>query len=118
MSYGLDNLDTGENLYLNSNWYTTYLKTAYKYGWKPMGTRFGYDLYNELENKSIEDLEQEWDGSYTCNNGQIILAEDALNISKALKKKADNLIKEDNLQGAENTLEVAEFFGKGDISIY
>ena len=47
------------------------LNTAIDHGWKPLGT--------------IHDEYDDWNGSYTSNDGQIILAEDGQNFANALE---------------------------------
>lgn len=55
------------------------------YGWQPMGTRVpsmteihGYDA-------------DYWNGTYLTNDGQIVVAEDALSLAIALKRSLDDI---------------------------
>jgi hypothetical protein len=55
------------------------LELAQAYGWKPLGTRL--PLVPGLGN-----LNALWNGIYLTNDGQIVLAEDALGLAEALNR--------------------------------
>jgi hypothetical protein len=61
------------------------LSLAMLYGWKPMGTHPASRI--EVEGMDPE----EWDGTYLTNDGQIVIAEDALSLSIALEKSLDDI---------------------------
>src|SRR5512132_76474 len=61
------------------------LSLAMFYGWQPMGTRV--PSITELHGLNTED----WDGTYLTNDGQIVVAEDALRLEIALKKSLDDI---------------------------
>jgi hypothetical protein len=54
------------------------LDLARLYGWKPMGTQ--NELWLQEEN------DEDWDGDYCTNDGQIVLSEDAAALADALEK--------------------------------
>lgn len=55
------------------------------YGWKPMGTHPAPRI--EVWGLDAED----WDGTYLTNDGQIVIAEDALSLAIALEKSLDDI---------------------------
>ena len=55
------------------------------YGWQPMGTR----VPSMTEIHGFHD--EYWDGTYLTNDGQIVVAEDALALRVALKKSLDDI---------------------------
>ena len=61
------------------------LSLAMFYGWQPMGTRV--PSITELHGLATE----AWDGTYLTNDGQIVVAEDALRLRIALKKSLDDI---------------------------
>ena len=61
------------------------LSLAMFYGWQPMGTRV--PSITELHGLSTE----VWDGTYLTNDGQIVVAEDALRLRVALQKSLDDI---------------------------
>ena len=65
--------------------WTRILSLAIFYGWQPMGTRV--PSITELQGFDFED----WDGTYLTNDGQIVVAEDALLLSMALEKSLDDI---------------------------
>lgn len=65
--------------------WTKVLSLALFYGWRPMGTRV--PSITELHGLISDD----WDGSYLTNDGQIVVAEDALRLGIALQKSLDDI---------------------------
>ena len=65
--------------------WTRVLSLAMFYGWQPMGTRV--PSMTEIHGFDAE----YWDGSYLTNDGQIVVAEDALRLGIALKKSLDDI---------------------------
>ena len=61
------------------------LSLAMFYGWQPLGTRV--PSITELHDLIFED----WDGTYLTNDGQIVVAEDALRLGIALEKSLDDI---------------------------
>jgi hypothetical protein len=61
------------------------LSLAMFYGWQPLGTRV--PSITELHGLIFED----WDGTYLTNDGQIVVAEDALRLGIALEKSLDDI---------------------------
>lgn len=61
------------------------LSLAMLYGWKPMGTHPASRI--EVFGLDAED----WDGTYLSNDGQIVIAEDALSLAMALEKSLDDI---------------------------
>jgi hypothetical protein len=61
------------------------LSLALFYGWQPMGTRV--PSMTEIHGFDAE----AWDGTYLTNDGQIVLAEDALSLAIALEKSLDDI---------------------------
>ena len=55
------------------------------YGWQPMGTRV--PSMTEIHGFDID----YWDGTYLTNDGQIVVAEDALSLGNALEKSMDDI---------------------------
>ena len=55
------------------------------YGWHPMGTRV--PSMTEIHGYHTE----YWDGTYLTNDGQIVVAEDALSLARALEKALDDI---------------------------
>jgi hypothetical protein len=55
------------------------LKLAYDYGWKPRGTKYNDPQYDPK-------VEAKWNGSYCCNNFQVVTDEDAHNLACALQR--------------------------------
>jgi len=61
------------------------LSLAMLYGWQPMGTHPGSRI-------EVYGLEPEvWDGTYLTNDGQVVIAEDALSLAMALEKCLDDI---------------------------
>jgi len=61
------------------------LSLAMFYGWQPLGTRV--PSITELHGLSTDI----WDGTYLTNDGQIVVAEDALRLRVALQKSLDDI---------------------------
>ena len=59
------------------------LELAEKNGWQSKGTTIPKDYHKS-----------DWDGNYWHNSGEIVEAEDALNLAEALTKALDTLPKE------------------------
>jgi hypothetical protein len=69
----------------NAESWTKVLSLGMFYGWQPMGTRV--PSITELHGLNTED----WDGTYLTNDGQIVVAEDALLLAIALEKSLDDI---------------------------
>lgn len=54
------------------------------YGWKPAGTQAPKDW-------DIEEEGRVWSGDYVSNGGQIVTAEDAVQLADALKRGLDDI---------------------------
>jgi hypothetical protein len=65
--------------------WTKLLSLGIFYGWQPMGTRV--PSMTELHGFTGE----YWDGTYLTNDGQIVVAEDALSWGSALEKSLDDI---------------------------
>ncbi|HSL46918.1 MAG TPA: hypothetical protein VK897_26005 [Anaerolineales bacterium] len=61
------------------------LNLAMSYGWQPMGTR----LAPVIECCGFDN--EEWDGTYLSNDGQTVIAEDALALAAALERTLDDI---------------------------
>jgi hypothetical protein len=55
------------------------------YGWQPLGTRV--PSITEIHGFDID----HWDGTYLTNDGQIVVAADALALGRALEKSLDDI---------------------------
>lgn len=99
-SENYDNLPEGEGYFRWNIWgWPPILTLGAAYGWKPMGTII-HKLTPELieeNNISEEDANKHneaveaWDGSYTGNDGQIVIAKDANNLADALESCLDDI---------------------------
>ena len=65
--------------------WTRILSLALFYGWQPMGTRV--PSMTEIHGFHAE----AWDGTYLTNDGQVVVAEDALSLGMALEKALDDI---------------------------
>ena|SRR6266508_775168 len=65
--------------------WTKVLSLGMFYGWQPMGTRV--PSITELHGL----IDEYWDGTYLTNDGQIVVAEDALLLAVALEKSLDDI---------------------------
>jgi hypothetical protein len=61
------------------------LSLAMFYGWQPLGTR----VPSITESHGL--ITEVWDGTYLTNDGQIVVAEDALRLRVALQKSLDDI---------------------------
>jgi len=98
-----------------SNWRYC-LKTAYRYGWRPLGTVAAdpallREVYGPVREGCQEPDYSEWDGDYFSNESQIVTDDDARAIAEALR----NAI----AAGEENQLliDFADFAQKGEFRI-
>ena len=88
MTYHLSSQSTiAREKFSGEAWVKT-LRLAMAYGWQPMGTR----LSSVIEGYSF-DIEEwdEWDGTYLTNDGQTVIAEDALALAAALERSLDDI---------------------------
>jgi hypothetical protein len=65
--------------------WTKLLSLGLFYGWQPMGTRAPSMM--EIHGFHAE----YWDGTYLTNDGQIVVAEDALSLGMALERSLDDI---------------------------
>lgn len=82
MGYDLQN-EKGNTFRWNVWGYTPVLSLAEAYGWKPKGT--------VLRNWESGEIDTKWDGKYFTNDGQVVIAEDASEIAKALLKAMEDI---------------------------
>ena len=54
------------------------LELARSYGWRPLGTH-------------LHEYRSVWDGSYLTNDGQTVIAKDALSLAQALERALDDI---------------------------
>ena len=66
--------------------WTRVLSLGMFYGWQPMGTRV--PSMTEIHGFHADEA---WDGTYLTNDGQIVVAEDALSLAIALEKSLDDI---------------------------
>jgi hypothetical protein len=74
MGFDLEN-DKGTALRWNGVWWRLMLNTARYYGWQPTGTQL-----------QVAAGEKPWDGSYSTNDGQLVLSGDASALAAALRR--------------------------------
>src|SRR5919201_1288267 len=84
-SYHLSSQTTISRAKFSKDAWAKVLSLAMFYGWQPMGTR-APDII-ELYDTDVED----WDGTYLANEGQTVIAEDALSLAIALEKALDDI---------------------------
>jgi hypothetical protein len=60
------------------------LELAQVYGWRPLGTRL-------IRTPDEYHLRMLWNGAYLTNDGQTVLAEDALGLAQALQRALDDV---------------------------
>jgi hypothetical protein len=84
MCFELYNSHTAISRKFSRQTWTKALELARLYGWKPMGTHH-------------PDCRVDWLGTYSTNDGQTVLRQDAFLIAAALEKSLKN-ISEENLQ--------------------
>jgi len=94
MGYDLSNQKTKEDFRWTEFFWVKVLKLAEKNGWRAKGTTIPRD-YDRPD----------WDGNYYYNSGEIVEAEDALNLAEALTKSLATLPKEDIPLPKPNTKE-------------
>ena len=82
MGYDLQN-EKGNTFRWNVWGYSPVLSLAEVYGWKPKGT--------VLNNWESGEIETDWDGKYFSNDGQVVTAEDASDMAKALSKALEDI---------------------------
>ena len=64
------------------------LNLAMSYGWQPLGTRRS----SVIESYTFDTEEwDEWDGTYLTNDGQTVIARDALALAAALERALDDI---------------------------
>jgi hypothetical protein len=64
------------------------LRLAERYGWRPAGTTLSEEEMKWMPNGR-------WDGSYTTNDGQTVVAADALSLAEALDRAVLDIPSED-----------------------
>ena len=85
MNYHLSSQSTVSRKKFKREAWAKVLSLAMLYGWKPMGTHPASKI--EVWGMDPED----WDGTYLTNDGQIVIAEDALSLAMALEKSLDDI---------------------------
>jgi hypothetical protein len=93
MGLTLEN-ERGRRLYVTEQQWRNILRTARRYGWKPMGTQPSIDyLQKRTKNpdggydaEMLDELIKNWNGSYLTGESQVVTYADALNISFALEE--------------------------------
>ncbi len=76
----------GDSYPINGYGISMYFTLLERYGWKPLGTRKppGFGLFRR------------WPGSYHTNDGQLVTAKDARNMSEAVKRALEDTQLEDH----------------------
>ncbi|HSL28290.1 MAG TPA: hypothetical protein VK900_03740 [Anaerolineales bacterium] len=83
MTYHLSSQSTIAREKFSGEAWIKVLNLAMAYGWQPMGTR----LSSVIESYRFDTEEwDEWDGTYLTNDGQTVIAEDALALAVALER--------------------------------
>ena len=84
MSYELFNPYTTISRTFSRQFWAKALDLAELYGWQPLGTEppSGHDF---------QQLDADWDGNYSTNDGQMIKAKDALSLAAALEKALNDI---------------------------
>lgn len=85
MSYHLSSKSTVSREKFSTESWAKVLSLAMFYGWRPMGTRRPSII--EFCGLDAED----WHGTYLTNDGQTVIAEDALSLATALEKSLDDI---------------------------
>jgi hypothetical protein len=88
MTYHLSSQSTVAREKFSGEAWVKALNLAVFYGWQPMGTRLSSVI--ESYGFGIEEWE-EWDGTYLTNDGQSVIAEDALALAAALERSLDDI---------------------------
>jgi hypothetical protein len=87
MNYHLSSQSIVSRLKISKQSWVKILSLARFYGWQPMGTRPpSPSLYGPL---GLED--EVWGETYLRNDGQTVIAEDALSLAMALEKSLDDI---------------------------
>lgn len=84
MPYELFNTKTTISRKISRQFWVKALELARMYGWRPMGTL-------PPSQHDLQRLNAEWDGTYLTNEGQRVVAEDALSLAEALRKSLDDI---------------------------
>lgn len=84
MTYHLFNPSTLLCRKFSRQFWAKALELAGFYGWQPIGTY-------PTPNHDFCKLNAVWDGSYFTNDGQIVIAEDALSLAAALERALDDI---------------------------
>ena len=91
MTYHLSSQTTVAREKFSGEAWVKALNLAVFYGWQPLGTR----LSSVIQSYSFEIEEweewEEWDGTYLTNDGQSVIAEDALALAAALERALDDI---------------------------
>ena len=88
MSYYLSSQSTIAREKFSGEAWIKVLNLALAYGWQPLGTR----LSSVIERYSFDVEEWDpWDGTYLTNDGQTVVAEDALALAAALERALDDI---------------------------
>jgi hypothetical protein len=88
MSYHLSSQATVAREKFSGEAWIKALNLAMFYGWQPRGTRLSSVI--ECYGFDIEEWD-EWDGTYLTNDGQTVIAEDALALAAALERALDDI---------------------------
>lgn len=81
------------------------LSLAHQYGWEPRGTRPGAPAYMYCMTEAEEkELDQNWNGNYVTNDGEIVTPEDAAAMAAALEKALDDIPEHNAARHKEMTL--------------
>ena len=104
MTYHLSSQSTVAREKFSGEAWVKALNLAMSYGWQPMGTRLSPVI--EYCGFDIEEWD-EWDGTYLTNDGQTVIAEDALALAAALERSLDDIpdFKIENQRGVETEKE-------------
>ena len=85
MNYHLSSQSTVAREKFSGEAWVKALNLAMAYGWQPMGTR----LASVIEYYGLDS--EEWDGTYLTNDGQTVIAKDALALAAALERALDDI---------------------------
>ena len=83
---------SGKEFRFNSSTWAKVLNLAMFFGWKPKMTYLQQhsiripDGLGISDEEYIRDTQLKWDGSYTCNEGQLVTENDAFNLAFCLMK--------------------------------
>ena len=92
MAFDLFN-EHGHHFRTGNRTWRKFITLAMMYGWQPAGTLRPeeWDNYERLK-------DEEWEGDYLTNNGQIVAAQDALAMAVALEEALEEIPDEDPSQ--------------------